>query len=155
MQRSRKTGAATRRTPSRLPLSVAICFAIAGGAQAQQAAPPPAQDAAPTLDAIEVTAQKRTENLQKVPISMQVLGEEQLERLVVSDFEDYVKFLPTVSYQTFGPGFAQIYMRGVASGARLALTALRTLERTGADRALVALCVGVGQGVALALERVR
>ena len=42
-----------------------------------------------------------------------------------------------------------------ASGARLALTALRTLERTGADRALVALCVGVGQGVALALERVR
>jgi 3-oxoadipyl-CoA thiolase len=42
-----------------------------------------------------------------------------------------------------------------ASGARLALTAMRTLERTGADRALVALCVGVGQGVALALERVR
>jgi outer membrane receptor protein involved in Fe transport len=114
MQRSRKP--ATRRTPSRLPLSVAICFAIAASAQAQEAAPPPADPAAPTLDAIEVTAQKRTENLQKVPISMQVLGEQQLEQLVVSDFEDYVKFLPTVSYQTFGPGFAQIYMRGVASG---------------------------------------
>jgi 3-oxoadipyl-CoA thiolase len=42
-----------------------------------------------------------------------------------------------------------------ASGARLALTAMRTLERSGQDRALVALCVGVGQGVALALERVR
>jgi 3-oxoadipyl-CoA thiolase len=42
-----------------------------------------------------------------------------------------------------------------ASGARLALTAMRALERTGQDRALVALCVGVGQGVALALERVR
>ena len=114
MQRSRKP--ATRRTPSRLPLSVAICFAIAASAQAQEAAPPPADPAAPTLDAIEVTAQKRTENLQKVPISMQVLGEQQLEQLVVSDFEDYVKFLPTVSYQTFGPGFAQIYMRGVSSG---------------------------------------
>jgi outer membrane receptor protein involved in Fe transport len=117
MQRSRKAGStALRRTPSRLPLSVAIYFAIAAGAQAQEAAPPPADTAAPTLDAVEVTAQKRTENLQKVPISMQVLGEEQLERLGVSDFEDYVKFLPTVSYQTFGPGFAQIYMRGVASG---------------------------------------
>jgi len=99
-----------------MPLSVAICFAIAGAAQAQQATPPPADTGAPTLDAVEVTAQKRTENLQKVPISMQVLGQQQLEELVVADFEDYVKFLPTVSYQTFGPGFAQIYMRGVASG---------------------------------------
>jgi acetyl-CoA acetyltransferase family protein len=40
-----------------------------------------------------------------------------------------------------------------ASGARLALTALRQLERTGGRRALVTLCVGVGQGLALALER--
>jgi 3-oxoadipyl-CoA thiolase len=39
-----------------------------------------------------------------------------------------------------------------ASGARLVLTALRQLERSGGRRALVALCVGVGQGVALALE---
>jgi 3-oxoadipyl-CoA thiolase len=42
-----------------------------------------------------------------------------------------------------------------ASGARLVLSAVRTLGRSGQDRALVALCVGVGQGVALALERVR
>ncbi len=40
-----------------------------------------------------------------------------------------------------------------ASGARLALTALRRLERDGGKRALVTLCVGVGQGLALALER--
>ena len=40
-----------------------------------------------------------------------------------------------------------------ASGARLALTALRELERRDGRRALVTLCVGVGQGVALALER--
>jgi len=40
-----------------------------------------------------------------------------------------------------------------ASGARLALAALRRLEDGGGRRALVALCVGVGQGVALALER--
>jgi len=40
------------------------------------------------------------------------------------------------------------------SGARLALTAVHALEKRGGKRALVTLCVGVGQGVALALERV-
>jgi len=40
------------------------------------------------------------------------------------------------------------------SGARLAMTALHALERRGGKLALVTLCVGVGQGVALALERV-
>ncbi|WP_227105319.1 3-oxoadipyl-CoA thiolase [Chromobacterium rhizoryzae] len=41
-----------------------------------------------------------------------------------------------------------------ASGARLALTALRQLEASGDRLALCAMCVGVGQGVALVLERV-
>ena len=40
-----------------------------------------------------------------------------------------------------------------ASGARLVLTALRQLEATGGRRALATMCVGVGQGSALALER--
>jgi 3-oxoadipyl-CoA thiolase len=40
------------------------------------------------------------------------------------------------------------------SGARLALTAVHHLQKTGGRRALVTMCVGVGQGVALALERV-
>jgi 3-oxoadipyl-CoA thiolase len=39
------------------------------------------------------------------------------------------------------------------SGARLALTAVHQLQKTGGRRALVTMCVGVGQGVALALER--
>ncbi|MBK8908323.1 MAG: 3-oxoadipyl-CoA thiolase [Rhodospirillales bacterium] len=41
-----------------------------------------------------------------------------------------------------------------ASGARLALTAMRQLERCGGRYALVTLCIGVGQGVAAVLERV-
>ena len=40
-----------------------------------------------------------------------------------------------------------------ASGARLATTALYQLERQGARRALCTMCIGVGQGIALALER--
>jgi len=41
-----------------------------------------------------------------------------------------------------------------ASGARLVLTALHQLEKMSAKRALITLCVGVGQGVSLAIERV-
>ena len=40
------------------------------------------------------------------------------------------------------------------SGSRLVLTAVHQLQKTAGRRALVAMCVGVGQGVALALERV-
>jgi len=40
------------------------------------------------------------------------------------------------------------------SGARLALTAVHGLEKRGGKRALATMCVGVGQGVSLALERV-
>jgi len=41
-----------------------------------------------------------------------------------------------------------------ASGPRIALTAARQLERTGGRYALVAMCVGVGQGIAAVIERV-
>jgi len=68
------------------------------------------------LQEVVVTAQKRTENLQSVPISVTALGTERLEQLNVSNFDDYVKFLPSVAYQTTRPGFARVFMRGVASG---------------------------------------
>src|SRR5437870_4647914 len=68
------------------------------------------------LEEVVVTAQKRTENLQDVPISVTALSTEKLEQLGVQNFDDYVKYLPSVAYQTTGPGFARVYMRGVASG---------------------------------------
>lgn len=106
---------------SRLPLAAAICLAVGAPAFAQDAAQapsstPPKQQKGTTLETVTVTAQKRTENLQKVPLSIQVLGTEKIQQLHISNFDDYVKYLPSVAYQTFGPGFAQIYMRGVASG---------------------------------------
>ena len=41
-----------------------------------------------------------------------------------------------------------------ASGSRIALTALRQLERTGGKHALISMCIGVGQGIAMVIERV-
>jgi outer membrane receptor protein involved in Fe transport len=81
-------------------------------AQAQTAA----QDTGVSLEQVVVTAQKRSENLQDVPVSIQAMGEAKLEQLQISNFVDYVKYLPSVSFTTSGPGFGQVYMRGVASG---------------------------------------
>jgi iron complex outermembrane recepter protein len=74
-----------------------------------------AADAVPT-DEIIVTAQKRNESLQKVPLSIQAINTEKLDQLQVNEFQDYVKFLPSVTIQQGAPGFAQVYFRGVASG---------------------------------------
>ncbi len=69
-----------------------------------------------TLEEVIVTAQKREQNLQDIPVSVQVLGTQELEQLDISDFTDYVQYLPSVSFQAFGPGQNLIYMRGVADG---------------------------------------
>ena len=67
---------------------------------------------------IIVTAQKRSENLQNVPISIQALGTQKLEQLGVASFTDYAQQLPSVTFQALGgtPGTNVVYMRGVASG---------------------------------------
>lgn len=75
-----------------------------------------AADPGAQLEELVVTAQKREENLQNVPVSVQALSTQKLDQLQVKGFEDYVKFLPSVSFKTAGPGFTSIYMRGVASG---------------------------------------
>jgi outer membrane receptor protein involved in Fe transport len=67
-------------------------------------------------DTIIVTAQKREENLQDVPIAVTALGTQKLQQLQVQDFDDYARYLPSLSYQSLGPGAANIYFRGVASG---------------------------------------
>lgn len=97
-----------RRTWSLALLATTMLTAVAGPAMAQSAE---AQ-----LEEIVVTAQKRSENLQDVPISIQALGSERLDSLQVNDTTDYVRFMPSVSAPTGAPGFSNFYMRGVASG---------------------------------------
>jgi iron complex outermembrane recepter protein len=75
----------------------------------------PSNNAA-VLEQVVVTAQKRTENQQDVPLSIQTIPTAKLEQLNVTDFDDYVKYLPNVSFQSGGPSFEHTYMRGVASG---------------------------------------
>ena len=84
-------------------------------------APPPAVQQAqdgqvPDQTEIIITANKREENMQDVPISVQAIGTRRLDQLNITNFEDYTKQLPSVSYQTSAPGFTVVYMRGVATG---------------------------------------
>jgi outer membrane receptor protein involved in Fe transport len=119
-------GTLTRRTAlSRAPLAAAIWLAIGSTVAIAQDSAPAAdaekkseqkKDDGAVLETITVTAQKRTENLQEVPISLQVLGTETLEELNIGDFDDFAVLLPSVSIDSGGPGFTRVYMRGVASG---------------------------------------
>jgi len=70
----------------------------------------------PDQSEIIITATKREENLQNVPISVQVLGTRKLDELNISNFEQYTKQLPSVTFQTAQPGFTTVYMRGIATG---------------------------------------
>ncbi|HEY7899805.1 MAG TPA: Plug domain-containing protein, partial [Caulobacteraceae bacterium] len=71
---------------------------------------------ATALSEVVVTAEKRSENIQKVPMSIQAIDTRKLSQLNVTNFQDYVKYVPTMQFQTFAPSVTTIYMRGVADG---------------------------------------
>ncbi len=71
------------------------------------------------IEEVVVTAQKRAENMQDVPISIQSLGTESLREMGVQNFTDYSKLLPSVAITPSlgaGSGATLVYMRGVATG---------------------------------------
>lgn len=78
--------------------------------------PAAADDTAASDGDIIVTAQKRDENIQNVPISIQAIGTRRLDQLNVSNFNEYTQLLPSVAFQSSQPGVTTVYMRGVASG---------------------------------------
>ena len=101
---------------ARLPLTAAIYMALSTAAFASPDDQAATEDKKAVLDAVTVTAQKRTENLQEVPISIQVLGTQKLAEKNVSDFKDYAKLLPSLSYTQGEGGTSTPYFRGVVSG---------------------------------------
>jgi len=69
------------------------------------------------LDEIVVTAQRRNENIQDVPITVQALTTETLENLKVSTIDEFVKFLPNVQAASAGPTHGNFSIRGLSIGA--------------------------------------
>jgi outer membrane receptor protein involved in Fe transport len=75
------------------------------------------------IETVVVTAEKRSEDIEKAPLSILALSTVKLEQLHIQNFADYVRYLPSVTYTVggagagnAGPSFANVSMRGVSSG---------------------------------------
>ncbi|WP_408590228.1 TonB-dependent receptor [Novosphingobium sp.] len=101
-------GASTVLTTLALPMA-----AMAQEAPAPAEAPQPAADSG-GLTEIVVTATRKSESIQKVAISLQALDPATLEQHQVSSFADYANLLPSVSFETLGPGRSQPFFRGIS-----------------------------------------
>jgi iron complex outermembrane recepter protein len=107
-----------------------VPFAAYASAPASDAATPSSTgpEASPSADApsadsgglveVTVTAQRRSESMQNVPISMQAFTAQTLEQLNISTFDDYIKFLPNVTAADNGPGQNEVFMRGLSAGSQ-------------------------------------
>ncbi|MEM9317022.1 MAG: TonB-dependent receptor, partial [Pseudomonadota bacterium] len=93
------------RSASRLSLLAALSSPLA--LQAQETG---------RIEEVVVTATKRSENLQDVPISITALGQSTLDDLNINDFTGYVQQLPSVSFAQRRPGQASLFMRGISEG---------------------------------------
>ncbi|UAJ10856.1 TonB-dependent receptor [Glacieibacterium megasporae] len=95
-------------------------------AAATTAAPSAVPDTAPDATAadtadngigeITVTAQRRNESIQKVPLTIQAFTGETLSQLHVSTFDDLIKYTPNVTFGNNGPGQGAIFIRGLSAG---------------------------------------
>ena len=72
-------------------------------------------EATAQIDEIIVTATKRSESTQDIPIAVAALGEQTLQELDVNVFTDYLLELPGITAGGSGPGQSTIYIRGLAS----------------------------------------
>src|SRR5690606_36180183 len=115
--------AQSRRVPAWRPLAVAIALLLPSAAFAQDPAEPapPAPDAvrqAATLDTVEVTAQRRVENVQDVPVSISTVDTEQLGVLASGGAD--IRFLsgrvPSLNIESsYGRAFPRFYIRGLGN----------------------------------------
>src|SRR5476651_1438022 len=102
-------------------VSYAVAAILGSASFVVCAAEPAAETTTAGTDAIAeitVTAQRRTENMQDVPISMQALTSQTLQQLNIATLDDYIKYLPNVTSASNGPGQNELFMRGLSAGSQ-------------------------------------
>jgi len=72
--------------------------------------------AADPLQEVTVTANRRVENIQNVPMTIQVLRGETLAEFNTTTFDDFLKYLPAVTAHGVGPSQNTLYIRGLGTG---------------------------------------
>jgi iron complex outermembrane recepter protein len=91
---------------------VAVLSVHSAGAYAQTA--PAGSSSSEGIQEVVVTAQRRAESVQDVPITVQALTAETLKQLNVQSLDQFIATLPNVTQQTSGPGQGEIYIRGIS-----------------------------------------
>ncbi len=76
----------------------------------------PAATSSSTGQDIIVTAQRRSESLQNVPLTIQAFSGKTLSQLNVKSFDDLIRFTPNVTFGNNGPGQGSIFLRGLSAG---------------------------------------
>src|SRR5277367_1122775 len=100
-------------------LSYAIAAILSGsgmGAGISHAATSTDASDSEGIQEIVVTATRRNESIQNVPITIQAVTGEQLKQLNVQTFDDFLRYTPNVTFSGNGPGQGNIFMRGLSSG---------------------------------------
>jgi iron complex outermembrane recepter protein len=94
--------------------TAAFVLCYSGTVRAQVAAGP---EDANQIAEIVVTAQKRAERIQDIPISVSAISGEDLDRIGARDFKDVLLSIPGVSYSGSEPGQSRYSIRGVSTAA--------------------------------------
>ncbi|HEX5787495.1 MAG TPA: TonB-dependent receptor, partial [Woeseiaceae bacterium] len=99
------------------PIAAAVAAVLAPG----QAAHAQAEDGdgargGGALEEITVTARKREESAQDIPIAIQALSQDALETMGAKAMEDYARFTPSVNVVTYSPTSSVIVFRGAITG---------------------------------------
>jgi iron complex outermembrane receptor protein len=97
-------------------LSYAIAAVLSGSPAAISYAATAADASDEGIAEITVTAQRRVESMQDVPITIQAMTGDQLTSLNVTTMDDLLKYTPNVTFSGNGPGTGNIFMRGLSSG---------------------------------------
>lgn len=95
--------------------ALTVCASSAVAQSTVQQAGTAPDEAHEGLSDIVVTATRRSESIQNVPVSVQALGGETLKSMNVNNFADYIKNLPSVRSGGRGPGQNDIFIRGQAT----------------------------------------
>lgn len=105
-----------KQAPRKLLLAGCIGALFAGGHAAAQQAAGAAERKPDQLETVVVTAQKRTERLQEVPVTMTALGEEALESMNITSVSTLQVAVPnTIIGNPLGQGVILAYIRGVGT----------------------------------------
>src|SRR3984893_7169832 len=96
----------------------AILSGVSVGSHAAEATNANSEATTGSIEEITVTAQRRSQSIQDVPIAMQAFTSETLQQLNVSTLDDYIKYLPNVTSANNGPGQNEVFMRGLSAGSQ-------------------------------------